>query len=527
MTDRPAPSTPTVILTWVGLLRAHWKFIGICAGVAVLGSLVLGVLQAPMYQASTTVELSPISSVSSGGGVSDAEIQTELQMLGSAQVVALVTKEIGQVAPTSFAQTAPGSPIIRITSTSATADQTTATANAYAQVFAETVKASDLQRNNLAIAAVQARLDETNKKLVTVGENPNAISTSTNPAIADLRAQQRTYLQQLSFLGDQASFINQGRVRVIDPASTFASTISPITLRKLLIAALLGAIAGAGIIIVREFFNDTVGNAEDFALASGGLTLLGSVPKDANWPESGETRIVLLQEPSSVIAESYRTIRTALQYVRVDQPVRLLQITSPQPQDGKTTTAVNLATAFAATGRKVLLVDLDLRRPRVHKFFDMPNDDGFTNLGMKSKTREQAIVQIAAVPGLSVMVSGPVPANPAELLENKATRDALTSLAKEYDVVIVDSPPILGLSDSLIISSIVDSTILVANSGVAKKRDLRAAVDYLNKVQAPLVGAIVNGVEISKGYGYSYGRYGDSYGSYYSSYYAPQVKEES
>jgi len=167
----------------------------------------------------------------------------------------------------------------------------------------------------------------------------------------------------------------------------------------------------------------------------------------------------------------------------------------------------------------VLLVDLDLRRPRVHKFFDQSNEFGFTNLGRKAKAREQAIVAIDAVPGLSVLVSGPVPSNPAELLETKATREALESFSKDYDLVIVDSPPILGLSDSLIISALVDSTIIVANSGVVKKRDLRAAVDFLHRVQAPLIGAVVNGVEISKAYGYAYGRYGDGYGSYYSSYY--------
>ncbi len=388
------------------------------------------------------------------------------------------------------------------------------------------MKAADLQRNDRAIAAVQSRLNETNAKLTAVGENPNATSTSTNPAIADLRAQQRTYLQQLSFLGDQASFIDQGRVKVIDPASTAASTVSPFTLRKLLIAALLGAIAGSAIIIVREYFNDKVSNVDDFNAASGGLALLGSVPKDDHWPESGDPHIAVLEEPNSVIAEAYRTIRTAMQYVRVDEPVRLLQVTSPQPQDGKTTTAVNLATAFALTGRKVLIVDLDLRRPRVHKFFGLSNEDGFTNLGLRSQTREQAVTAIDAVPGLSVLSSGPIPANPSELLESKSTRAALTSVAEDFDVVIVDSPPILGLSDALIISSLVDSTILVANSGVVRKRDLRAAVDFLRKVQAPLVGAIVNGVEVSKSYGYSYGRYGDGYGSYYSSYYTSSPKDE-
>ncbi len=132
MTDRPPVSTPMAILTWVSVLRAHWKFIGVCASVAVLGSLVLSLLQAPMYQSSTTVELSAISSVSSSADLSDAEIQTELQMLGSAQVAALVAKKVGEVAPTSFAQTAVGSPIVVIASTSATADAAAETANAYA-----------------------------------------------------------------------------------------------------------------------------------------------------------------------------------------------------------------------------------------------------------------------------------------------------------------------------------------------------------------------------------------------------------
>ena len=377
-------------------------------------------------------------------------------------------------------------------------------------MFAQIVQASDLERNRTAAEVVQGLLDGVEARLVKAGENPASADPSPSAAINDMRTLQRTYQQQLVNLHDQAEFIAQGRVRVIDPASVPSAPIAQSKTRPLLMALLLGLAIGILGTLLREHFDDTVKTATEFDDATDNLPMLGAVPLDRKWEAVGDTRLALVEMPESDIAESYRTIRTALQYVRIDDPVRIVQVTSPQPQDGKTTTAANLAIAMAIAGRSTLLIDLDLRKPRVHSFFGLSNERGFTTLMLdEGKRRKKSVVEIESIPRLSVLPSGPIPPNPSEVLESVHARELIRELSGEFDVIVVDSPPILGLSDALVISSMVDSTILVARAGSVTKRALRVAIHQLTKVNAPLVGAVINTVENTElgGYHYGYGAY--------------------
>ncbi|MDO8732879.1 MAG: polysaccharide biosynthesis tyrosine autokinase [Actinomycetota bacterium] len=516
----PVQDRPSVfdIRYLVAVFLRGWKIIALCAVVAVVLGYAWSSRQTPQYQASAVVSLNPIVAVvNSSGSVSSAEVQTQIQILASSATAELVTKKLGQPVEANIALLSPQTSNILITGYSTSPEIASETANAYAEVFGELVKTSDLELNASARTVLLARLTDVEGRLRAKGENPRAASTSTLPDVQDMRSQQRTYQQQLSSLGDSARFIEQGRVEVLDPAVTPTSPFAPNNRRTVLLSLLMGVLLGVGIVFGREHFNDVVKGVAEFEATTGGLPILGFVPLDRDWGLVSETHLAVLEAPTSGIAESYRGLRTALQYIRVDTPVHVMQVTSPLPQDGKTTTVANLAVALALTGRSVLLIDLDLRRPRLHTFFGLSNDTGFTTYLADLGTREQAIVAIDRVEGLCVLPSGPIPSDPSELLESGKTRELLTELGTQFDLILVDSPPILGLSDALVISTMVDTSVLVARSGMVTKRDLRAAVEQMRKVNAPLVGAVVNSVDTSKRDAYSY--YGYGYGTYYGKAY--------
>lgn len=475
--------------------------------------------QTKMYQASATVTLEALASASPEFNVvSSYEMQSNIDVINSGRTAEIVLDRIGDIGPASASASYGGTANITITGTAQSAEDAARIANAYADEFADIVREADSARNQTAITVIESRMRDLNVKIAALQRGSAEPTQRTDEDIAALRTQVRTYEQQIVNLEDQAAFIAQGRVSTLDPAVAPSGPYAPAPRRSAALGALLGLLIGFGIIVIRQVLDRVIVDAEDFDDASSGLPILGSVPMDKEWGSASDTHLVMLEAPATNQAESYRTLRTALQYVRVDDPIRRLQVTSPDAQDGKTTTAANLAVALALTGRRVLLVDLDLRRPRLHEFFGKSNGAGFTSLVGHPENWNDAIQNVEAVDGLSLLPSGPVPANPAELLESASARELMELLGHRFDIMIVDSPPILGLSDALVISSMVDSTLLVARAGSITRHGLKAAVESLRRVNAPLIGAVVNAVGLSKhlgyGYGYNYGSYyGKSYGS--------------
>jgi capsular exopolysaccharide synthesis family protein len=209
--------------------------------------------------------------------------------------------------------------------------------------------------------------------------------------------------------------------------------------------------------------------------------------------------------PQSSTAEAYRTLRTSLQFVGLDHPITVTQVTSPNSGDGKSTTLANLGVQLSRAGKRVVLVDCDLRRPRLHHFFALDNTVGFTNVLLKEADLEDALQVIEGERSLMVVTSGPVPPNPSELLSTKRAQGVLRSLAEESDYVLVDSPPVLPVSDALVLSGIVDATILVLSAGATTKREAHRAFEQLDQIEAPVVGAVLNSVDASAHYDRAYG----------------------
>ncbi|WP_395387157.1 CpsD/CapB family tyrosine-protein kinase [Pediococcus parvulus] len=224
--------------------------------------------------------------------------------------------------------------------------------------------------------------------------------------------------------------------------------------------------------------------------------------------------LVSVTDPSSVVAEQFRTIRTNIQFSSVEKKVQSLVVTSAEPSEGKSTVSSNLAVVWAKQNEKVLLIDADLRRPTAHRTFNLLNAAGLSSYLSNNAVYEE-IIQETEVPNLSVISSGPIPPNPAELLNSRHINTLIERLKDEYDIIIFDAPPINTVTDAQLLASKADGVILVVPQGIAEKGSVTHAVEQLNKVHAKVLGTVMNRFKADKAPGYYGGYYGGNYGGYY------------
>ena len=214
--------------------------------------------------------------------------------------------------------------------------------------------------------------------------------------------------------------------------------------------------------------------------------------------------LVSSENPKSLAAEAYRTLRTNIQFSSLDEEIKSIVVTSSGPGEGKTTTMANLAITMAQSGKKVLLMDCDFRKPTVHKKFGLPNSQGLTNILAQDKKFEDIVVT-AEVENLFVVTSGPIPPNPAELLGTKKMKALLKELTKIFDMVLIDAPPVLAVTDAQILSTLVNGTVIVSAYGKSDKRALLQSKVNIEKVGGKILGIVITKIpEQSNGY---YGKY--------------------
>ncbi|MDQ8057101.1 CpsD/CapB family tyrosine-protein kinase [Bacillus velezensis] len=217
----------------------------------------------------------------------------------------------------------------------------------------------------------------------------------------------------------------------------------------------------------------------------------------------GKRSVIAMSEPKSINSEQYRTIRTNIEFSSVDTEVKSLLITSAGPEEGKSTTAANLAVVFAQQGKKVLLIDADLRKPTVHFTFKLDNGTGLTSLLLKQMPFQKAVLP-ADEANLDILTSGPIPPNPAELLSTGAMKDLLSEAAAVYDKVILDTPPVLAVADTKILGSYTDGAIMVISSGKTDKEKAAKAKEALDYCPCKLLGAVMNEKKQTKHSDYAY-----------------------
>lgn len=313
--------------------------------------------------------------------------------------------------------------------------------------------------------------------------------------------------------------------RPVDRAVTPSYPVSPRVQLSIVLGGLLGLVMGVlTALLIAQLDNKVRGPAD---MEARGIPVLGVMPTIAAGStlasnrnrrhrgrrvESPQRDLVVHLEPRSTTAECCRTIRTNITFQAADRPLNTIAVTSAMPRDGKTAVSISIATVLAQSGKKVLLVDTDLRKPRLHRAFGLPAGEGVTSVLAGQCTLPEA-VQTTEIPGLTLLQCGPIPPNPSELLHTRRFNDLLQETRSLYDVVMFDTPPLGAVTDPAIIATQVDGTIVVVRSRSTTRAGVEAALRQLNGVSARIVGAVLNGVDLNDS---SYGTYYAYQGGYYA-----------
>ncbi|HEV8590836.1 MAG TPA: polysaccharide biosynthesis tyrosine autokinase [Pyrinomonadaceae bacterium] len=337
----------------------------------------------------------------------------------------------------------------------------------------------------------------------------------------------RTLLDRnTQFQKEQELAIASGRpdnIKIAAKAVAPTEPFGPNRWRNIMVAMLASFAAGIGLAFLLDYLDDSVKTSDDIG-RNLGLPTLALIPHylgpdrkrlklaAANGNgEGGGTALITLEERNSPMAEAYRHLRTSLLFSSAGKPPQTILVTSSQPSEGKTTTAINTAVTLAQSDADVVIVDCDLRRPRLHSYFDLDNSQGLTNYLSGERNTENLIKPCRTLPRLKVITSGPIPPNPAELLSSNEMKNLLQFLRGRYKHVIIDSPPAISFTDAAILSTQVDGVILVAMAGKSSIHLMRRFKHRLANLGARIYGVVLNGIK-SDSFEYEY------YGGYYAYY---------
>jgi polysaccharide biosynthesis transport protein len=385
---------------------------------------------------------------------------------------------------------------------------------------------SALQREKLLATALVVQKQEANHL------NESAIEY--NLLKRDSESNRQLYeglLQKLKEAGVSAG-LRSSNIRIVDLARVPTMPSAPNIPRNIVLGLALGLFGGIGLAFILDGLDNTVRTPEEAQMISA-LPSLGIIPLSPKLvgknSQNGRPRLslsslssespdplelVTFARPRSELAESYRALRTSILLSSLGSPPKVILVTSALPQEGKTTTSINSAIVLAQRGGRVLLVDSDLRRPGVHKAFGLRNVSGLSTLLTGGDGSEDAIVS-TEIPNLFVLTAGPPPPQPAELLGSSLMRDYLARFRKEFDHIVIDTPPALSVTDAVVLSIEADSVLVVVRSGQTTKAALRRLRDLLCQVNARITGVIVNAFDLHSGTSYYYNYDSKYYGRYY------------
>jgi capsular exopolysaccharide synthesis family protein len=435
------------------LLRTRWITVCVTVLVAVIGAGIVTLLTTPLYQASTrlfvsTAGGSTITDTYQGNRVSQERVISYSQLLTGRTLAQRTIDKLGL-------------------------DTTSAELQAHVTASA---------RPDTVLITVQV-LDESP---VQARDIANALSDEFVVLVRELET-------------PEDGSAPDSRVVVEERASIPESPVVPKAMRNFAVGLICGALLGIGLAVVRDMLDNTVKSRESVEEITG-HGLVGSIPLDK---ERRKQVAIAFDSDSSAIAEAFRKLRTNLKFLAVDNPPRVIVVTSSMPSEGKSTTAINLALALAEADNSVALVDGDLRRPAVAKYLGLVGSVGFSTV-LSGQVELEDALQKGPNEGLTVLASGAIPPNPSELLGSLAAQDLLEELRKRFDYVVVDSSPLLAVTDAAVIAAHADGVLLIPRYGKTKREQLTHAVSALNDVGATILGAVMTIVPVRSNDAYSY-----------------------
>jgi succinoglycan biosynthesis transport protein ExoP len=490
---------------YLQVLRRRWWVIFLIVAVAGASALVVSERMTPIYVGQAQINVTPFTSPGSSSGVLNlltdptAALQTDVTLIESAAVIAPTAKSLGASATTLqnaiSAKVLTGTQIIDVQASSPVPAQAESWANAVANAFITFERDQAILQVTAASAGIDQQITSLQGQLKAAGSSPTSATVE-----AGLTSQINTLQGELDTLPAMTSIVTGGG-SVIATATLPTLPSSPKKTQNVLLGVVVGLLLAIGLVLLIEALDDRLRSAEEIESRSG-VPSLGSVPYTRDLSKSSGAAAVVHQTTSAV-AEAYRTLRTNLRFLSVECPLRTLLVTSSVKGEGKSTTAANLAAAFAVSGVRTILVSADLRRPSVHRFFGLQNSVGVVDAVLPNVALE-GLLQTNELPHLRVLAAGRVPPNPTEILSSARFAEIMEVLSSAADLVIVDSPPLLGVADASALASRVDGVLLVVNPGEADRRSLEHAVAQLHKAGGRLLGTVMNAVGPGTGYGYGY-----------------------
>ncbi len=384
----------------------------------------------------------------------------------------------------------------------------------------ETKLNADIAKWNAQIASTINKIN----KASAAGNQPNQADQENLQNLENLR---NSANQQLNETRQQLQNLDPSKINppeLLLPAQLPQKPISPNLLLDALFGLLAGLAVGVALAFLRERLDDGLRGRTDLE-QNLGVPVLAVIPKVPGWRNKHDARLVAREQPKSAVAEAYRTLRTSVSFLSVQRGLKCIMVVSAAAGEGKTTTAANLAVVLADAGKRVVLLSGDLRKPRVARFFDLPNDVGLSTVLAGESEPWEAILD-PGVENLRVLLSGPVPSRPAEMLQSEQMGEVMAGLREVADFVIVDTAPVLLVTDALALAPLVDGVLFVADAERTSRSAVSHAREQLEQVGATVIGSILNNFDPSKARGYRYHgyfvpyRYRYGYGSY-ATYGAP------
>jgi capsular exopolysaccharide synthesis family protein len=507
----------------------HWAWLmALAAVVAGVAAYVASKRMTPYYQSSTTVLVNeaPATKTTDYSSVmlSEQLTSTYAEMMAKDPVLNEVIGKLGltmsadelkkliSVAPVRDTQ------LIQVSAETTNAGLSADVANAVATVFAEQILEIQGERFAQSKTTLEAQMAETEQQIADYQAQADKATSADEKEKLDAKVTQYREIYSGLLTSYESVRLSEAQsvssVTQVELATPADGQSRPKTLQNTLLAAVVGVMLVAGGLVAKEAMDDTIKTPEDIT-GRFGLPILGVINHLNGSMKKGP---ITIAEPKSPTAEAYRTLRTNVSHTSLEGPMKAIMITSAEPGEGKTTTLANLAVVMAQNGLEVIVADCDLRHPKAHIQFRLNNRKGITNLFEQQSYVLDGSCQPAGVRNLSVVTSGSLPSNPAELLGSGKMRAIIEAMGREADVVLIDTPPALAVTDAAVLAPNTDGVLLVVRPGKTRARAVKRTLELLGQVRAKVLGVVLNDVSTGRssyGYRYKYYRNYSAYQKYY------------
>jgi succinoglycan biosynthesis transport protein ExoP len=497
---------------WAAARRRWWVAV-VCCVLAVAAAYGITNQQAPKYSAQVTMQVYPIQPA---GAIdynallfAERLAQTYQRLITIRPVLESVIDEldlpysVDELKGNVSAQVQSDSELLLVSVSDGDPDLAASIANAIANHFSTYMSAQSATVGSVAVEELQSRvtslsdrINDIEDQILTLASSPNSSDPMVQGQIAFLQgtlADLQPVRDQLALALEASS--NGGvtvdaRIAVLEPAVPPVSPYSPRLPLNLALGVVVGAMLGAAIIVGLAYLDRSVTSTTDF-LELDNLQLLASlgvVPRLGG----GRKQLFVLDQPTGEAAEAIRLLRANIEFASAEREIATLAISSAESEEGKTTVAANLAVTLAQAGFVTALVDADMRRPNLHTIFGVPNVRGLSDMLKSADLPWKRAVVASGIPNLVLLTSGALPKNPSDLLSGDRLGDVLDEMKKSFDVIVVDTAPVLPVSDALLVAAQVDGVVLVAQSGRTRTDDLRQAANMLRRGMVRIVGVAIN-----------------------------------